>query len=132
MAWVPDASDSNKQRCTVHDHAFGRLDQCVECLRAPRRRAEHETDEPPEPTPADCLAAIEHEKRLTAIAAYADGVARELCGPGDDRNIPAAAKMFDVAIKAHRAAGEYTISRERKNYVARLERTVARLRGGRN
>lgn len=102
-------------------------------MRVPTKRREALTDEPPEPTPLDCLAAVEHERRLTSIAIYANELARELSGQdNDDRSIPEAAKMFDVAIKAHRAAGDYTISRERKNYVARLERTVARLRGGRN
>ncbi len=132
MAWV---TVGNRKQCTIHDELGARLfsstEQCPDCVRTPTKRREALLDEPPEPTPADCLAAVEHERRLTAIAILATDTAKDLC-TGEDRNIPEAAKMFDVAIKAHRAAGDYTISRERKNYVARLERTVQRLRGGRN
>ena len=95
-------------------------------------RIETTTDEAAATAPDGCLSAVERERSLTQIAIYTEEIARSLSEPGADRDIPSAVRMFDVAIKAHRAAGEYTVVRERRNYVARLERTVARLRGGRN
>lgn len=139
VSWV-DVGD--RKRCTIHDETgsrlFGRLEQCAECMRSPIpvQSREMELDEQPAIAPDGCLTAVLRERTLTGIALFAEEVGRELAAPETDankshrRNIPAAAKMLDLAIKAHRAAGEYSQTRERRDYVRRLERQVRKLRGG--
>lgn len=135
MSWV---LVGDRQRCEVHDpngeRLFAKGQQCAECVRArtvfiPTVEVEDTTTQA---APEGCLPSTEREKTLTAIALYAEEVGRELAGPGEKRHIPHAVKMLELAIKAHRAAGELTRVRERRGYVAHLERQVKKLRGGRN
>ncbi len=86
-------------------------------------------DEAPTAAPDGCMATDQRERLLTEIATYADAQGRSLMS-GETSDRKAAIKLLDVAVKAHRAAGELTRTRERKDYVRRLEATVRRLKGG--
>jgi hypothetical protein len=133
VPWLPEGDGL---RCDVHDQKFGRMGRCAACLSKPVVAQEGGValDELPAPAPAGCLTVVERERVLTAIAERAERVGWALADTDDDdlRNVPAGAKMLTIAITAHRAAGEYATTRERKDYVARLERQVRKLRGGRN
>lgn len=129
MTWVPIPGD--RILCDIHNHAFGRLEQCPDCLRIRLRpQVIDATEEKPAEPPEGCISAEVRERTLTAMAMYAEEIGRKLSADGPDRHIPHAAKMFEVAIKAHRAAGEYGRTRDRKGYVVRLEKLVKQLRGG--
>jgi hypothetical protein len=135
VSWLPVGE---KLRCDIHDRdgirLFGKLEQCHQCMvrtPPPATRIEAQTDEEAAPAPDGCISAVERERTLTQLAIYVEQKARDILD-GADACIPDAVKLLVACVSMHRAAGEYTVVRERRNYVARLERTVARLRGGRN
>lgn len=93
-------------------------------------------DEAPEPEapPEGCLSANDHERVLTAMGRDAEAFARKLCTGKGRINYATAAKLFEVAIRAYRAAAEYTQTRERRNHVRWLEKRRRAIGGkrGRN
>lgn len=134
MSWV---LVGDRQQCSVHDpngeRLFAKGQQCPGCVRA---RASFiptvDLDDQPAAAPEGCLESTQRERQLTELALYAENIGRELSGPGNARHIPHAVKMLELAIRAYRSAGELAQVRERRDYVARLERQVKKLRGGRN
>jgi hypothetical protein len=139
VAWV---RVGNQTQCDTHDPDGARLwgataEPCPDCFRSAAVPLVDLSDEKPAAPPEGCIDGAARERSLTSIALFADGIGRELAAakdadgkPNEARNIPEAVKMLDLAIRAHRAAGELTRVRERRDYVARLERTVKKLRGG--
>ena len=137
----------DRRRCARHDVTFGALETCQDCKADPGTKPD-DAGEPPLPQPpAGCRSGEEHERRLTALAEYAEQLAHETADGTPAPNVakakrgraakakraqqPAylvepnpslATKLLDVAIKAWRAAGEYTREREDAVRVSRLER----------
>jgi hypothetical protein len=118
--WEP--ADGDRIRCTRHGETFGPREQCKGCGRDPGPELEDVDvqDAPPD----GCRTSNDHERHLTETATLIEERAKKLlAGGGKGRiNYATAFKGFEIALKYLTAAQSYTQTRERRAYIARLER----------
>jgi hypothetical protein len=124
--WIP-ASDTDDKllRCTVHpkvkpwrrDAAGG----CAKCAAAPRGKSTAPIAvEHPDETPIGCRSLVEHERWFTELAI---DLSKKADAQGNSaKSIGAAAKLYDVALKAARAAAELAYTRTRTRTTSRREK----------
>lgn len=125
MNWEPTAD--GRVRCNRHPKVEpwepGRH-RCPECAADPGP-VELDIDDLAAPTPAPekCLSSSELEAQLVDTAKLINKTARSLIGKGKGRiNYATAFQGFDIALKYWRATIDMCSTRERREYVARLER----------
>lgn len=119
----------DKLHCKRHDVTFGQTEVCAKCVDDPGAIPTAELDTALPPPPAGCRSSEDHEKWLTALASFAEKQAKGLCTGKNRINHSTASKLFDVAIKATRAAMEFTTTRERREWVRRMAAEARKLRG---
>jgi hypothetical protein len=129
VSWEPAGLD--RIRCTRHDVEFGKRETCSRCATDPPPPLTIEEPDVLPAAPKDCRSSEQHEQRLTVLAEFVETKARGLCTGKGRINYATAAKLFEVALKAWRAAGEYAMTRERRARVNRLERKMRELARGR-
>lgn len=130
MHWKPRG---DRLICERHDPdgkaPFERTEVCGACLTDPGPVPVAELEKPPPPPPKGCLSSEQHERGLTDLAKFAEDQARKLCKGKARINYSTAAKLFDVAIKATRAAAEFTSTRERREWIKQMHKAALKLRG---
>lgn len=120
--------DGEKLRCPKHKTRFvPGLEQCPGCAADPIT-PQAEDLAPPCPPPDGCRNSDDHERWLTELADDCREQADKLCTGKGRINYATAAKLLECAIKAARAAAEFTRSRERREYVKTLRKEALRLR----
>ena len=76
----------------------------------------------PYDAPAGCMTSVEIEAHLVATAKYIEGEAKKLTGKGKGRiNLATAFKGFEASLKHWQLTLELVKTRERREYVGRLE-----------
>lgn len=131
QTWV---RDGDSYRCKRHPKAprfDGAETTCAECDADPGELTDLEVDAPLSKPPRGCESSVQHERALSAIAAYAMKQSRVMVKTGlSAKTHNAAAKWADIAVKARRAAAAAAIRREDEEIVSRREkRQRARDRG---
>jgi hypothetical protein len=121
--------EGDKVRChhgTLFDPS---MEQCDKCVAEPAVDQD-DIDEPLPVPPPGCMNSNEVEAWFIAIARAARRSARSVAGKGVRSNEGEIAKHRDTAIKAMRAASEFTLRRENEHLVrAREKRIMDRSRG---
>lgn len=111
-------------RCKAHGAEFRLPASCPQCADAdpatfaPIGVVDLASDSPD----ADgCQSPAEHERSFTLLARSLSAKAAEL-KKGTPRELPVAAKFYELSIRARRAAAELSNERHRRARVARMER----------
>lgn len=127
MYWEPVGAD--QVRCRYHKVTFEKgVEQCEKCLvDPPPELAQDDSVAQPEPPPSGCMTSHGQEKWLTDNALEIEKSAKKLLKGKGRINYATAFKGFEVALKFLSKAQELTHTRERRVYVARLERAARAL-----
>src|SRR5262245_12521786 len=120
-------ADDELYRCLRHpkEEPFPPWQPCPACTTDPAPEDDGgEVYEPGEPIapPEGCTTSAQHERWFVELATHADEQARSLCRGKGRINYATAAKLFDVAIRARRAASDLCRWREDNETVDRRER----------
>ena len=129
--WQP-TPDGKQLICLRHPDVapFGRRYTCSGCDSDPGKSLSEPIEPPAAPPPKGCITAEQREQQLTELADYIVEQGKKLCKGKGSIDYARAAKLFEVAIRAHRAAGEYTQTRTRRAHVRWLQAARAKMHGG--
>lgn len=99
---------------------------CPVCAAEQPEADDDEVDEPLPPPPDGCFSLEQHESWFGALADKARDTANNLADQDelDIKDQSVIAKLWDTAIKARRAAAEFSAIRERRAYVMLREKRI--------
>ena len=123
--------DGDGYRCTLHGVAFSRISTCAECDADPDVVELIDADEPLPDPPEGCLSTRALEAKQVGIGDWATKMAQETWANSDPEwsGRKDAIKLYDLAIKAYRSAGEYAKRREDEYIVAKRDKKYTAMKG---